>query len=811
MSQTEAMAKAFSERFAEDDQHRDGRSDLFKRIQKRDGMIVDFQKSKIADAIFKAAQSVGGRDRRLSDELADRVILYLRNRFEANLLNIEDVQDAVEKILIENGHARTVKAYILYRQERSRVRQLQSGKLDAADLRDIDDEGPGNAEVQVETSADRIVRWNRERIVNALVRETSISRKIARKIAQDIERQIVYAKIHRVTAALIRELVNAKLVEFGFEDERRLHTRLGVPRYDAERLLLSAETTHKSTTPAQSEAFLTSAISKQFAATRVLPKDVVDAHLSGEIHVHGMDRINRLDNFLLSPEYIKKFGALGQDGSPITAPPTDYNSLLDALVASLTILSMHTGGRVGLDAVNVLLAPEIAGRSEFERDQLAGDLIGRLVSETRRPGSHPLFLDLHLFWNVPQRLRDLPAEPLGDGASTEAYGYYELEARKFALSLLRACDAHSSRGFPLPGIRPVVHLEEHALTDGSADELLNASIQSIGLWGGPSFAVDRDKDTRLAPFGVWETAGQNALPWKVRGATVQTVTLNLPRAAYMAGGSDDKLHEHLSDALNTALKAHMAKHEFLDRLLGAGEDGPYQMLLARRDGESFLRPGTLRFGIGVVGLMEMAEIHLRQPFDSSSAPLKFILEVLAKLHLECKRYSARNGVSYVLTSNREIGVAARLAALDHETLFGGKTLNDNEATIPQRIVYSCGLPPYAPDDGAFLRTKHEGKYHRVVEGLISTNAHLNGKAFDATDLTSMLGRVIQETRNVEIQFSPEWTVCRDCSHVQPGIADYCASCHSSRVTRVTRADDFYRAFNRPVPPLAESVIRQLAG
>ena len=95
------------------------------RIMKRDGKIVIFDKEKIADAIFKAAESVGGSDKMIAGELADKIaaVLEQRSARQRNYIpTIEEVQDIVEKILIEEGHAKTAKAYILYRQERGKIR-----------------------------------------------------------------------------------------------------------------------------------------------------------------------------------------------------------------------------------------------------------------------------------------------------------------------------------------------------------------------------------------------------------------------------------------------------------------------------------------------------------------------------------------------------------------------------------------------------------------------------------------------------------------------------------------------------------------
>jgi len=93
------------------------------QIRKRDGRVMPFEKPKIADAIFKAAQAVGGEDRFLAEELASAVTDYLNRHFEAEVPGIEDIQDMVEKVLIETGHAKTAKAYILYRDRRAQTRR----------------------------------------------------------------------------------------------------------------------------------------------------------------------------------------------------------------------------------------------------------------------------------------------------------------------------------------------------------------------------------------------------------------------------------------------------------------------------------------------------------------------------------------------------------------------------------------------------------------------------------------------------------------------------------------------------------------
>ncbi|MBW2980246.1 vitamin B12-dependent ribonucleotide reductase [Candidatus Woesearchaeota archaeon] len=105
------------------------------KIKKRDGRIADFDPGKITLAIFKAAQSVGGKDMAIAEELGAKVLEELKKSGK-KVPSVEEVQDAVEKVLIEEGHAKTAKAYILYRQKRKELREAKSmiGVTDDIDL-----------------------------------------------------------------------------------------------------------------------------------------------------------------------------------------------------------------------------------------------------------------------------------------------------------------------------------------------------------------------------------------------------------------------------------------------------------------------------------------------------------------------------------------------------------------------------------------------------------------------------------------------------------------------------------------------------
>ena len=99
---------------------------MITEIIKRDGRRAPFRIEKITDAIFAAAQASGGQDYEMAQRLARQVVQLLDNENMITIPTVEQIQDTVEKVLVKNGHARTAKKYILYRNERTRAREMNT-------------------------------------------------------------------------------------------------------------------------------------------------------------------------------------------------------------------------------------------------------------------------------------------------------------------------------------------------------------------------------------------------------------------------------------------------------------------------------------------------------------------------------------------------------------------------------------------------------------------------------------------------------------------------------------------------------------
>ena len=99
---------------------------MFEMIKKRDGHLEAFDRLKIKNAIWKAAQAVNGTDEARSEQLTDEVVRLAEKRYGDTTPDVEGIQDIVEKVLIEAGHAKTAKAYILYREKRRGTREINA-------------------------------------------------------------------------------------------------------------------------------------------------------------------------------------------------------------------------------------------------------------------------------------------------------------------------------------------------------------------------------------------------------------------------------------------------------------------------------------------------------------------------------------------------------------------------------------------------------------------------------------------------------------------------------------------------------------
>lgn len=106
------------------------------KVKKRDGRVVKFDQQKITEAIYKAITAVSEEDGKLSQKLSNQVVKILNRRFEDKILDIENIQDVVEEILIQADLVEAAKAYILYREQRRKIRETVKATIESLGMVD---------------------------------------------------------------------------------------------------------------------------------------------------------------------------------------------------------------------------------------------------------------------------------------------------------------------------------------------------------------------------------------------------------------------------------------------------------------------------------------------------------------------------------------------------------------------------------------------------------------------------------------------------------------------------------------------------
>ncbi len=247
------------------------------KVRKRDGRLVDFDESKIADAIYKAACAVGGEDRFLSEELSGVVTLFLEKRYPGRVPQIEEIQDMVEKVLIETGHASTAKAYSLDRDRRARARDRVT----------VHAEGGGGAPLVGNPLRAVVTPWSKRRVQEALVREADLDEHVAAEVAARVEAKIFESSPERVATSQIRSLVEAELFLMGYSESVARQALVGLPRFDIDRLLRGhKECGWRPTGPQDLKRTVAETVLTQYALAEVYSAEVVNAHLDARIHVY---------------------------------------------------------------------------------------------------------------------------------------------------------------------------------------------------------------------------------------------------------------------------------------------------------------------------------------------------------------------------------------------------------------------------------------------------------------------------------------------------------------------------------------------
>ena len=651
----------------------------------------------------------------------------------------------------------------------------------------------------VRTSGEEAVRWNRRRIVEALIRETGIDEETAEAISREVEKQIVSSGISLLTTALIRELVDAKLIERGLEQARRLHARLGFPLYDVRQLIFhqNKENANVPHAPEGTSLALVEGIKREYALHDVFSREIGDAHVSGDLHLHGLGYIDRPYSAFQSLEYLKRFGLKLPHSVTVAGPARHAEVLLAHMVRFGASLQGHFAGVIGWDAVNLSFAPYLAGMGEREIEQFAQMLVYEFSQLTSSRGGQAIFTDIHLYWEVPAFLAELPAVGPGGKPTGRTFREYGEDSRKFARALMTVYREGDAAGKPFIFPRPILHITDEFFRTPGHEEFLEEVCGVAAAKGNPCFILDRGQGARIAPCGCMdfegETVGGAHEPWKRRCASIQNVTLNLPRLGYRSWERDDgRLFSLLDEVMALAAKAHVQKRDFIENLLSLGDAGPLAMLAMQNDGSPYLRMADATYFIGMTGLNELVQIRKGKSLHESEEAMAFGLSVIGHMKEEVEKLCGIHGMKFVLEQTPAETTAYRFARLDlkHFSPLPGRYVRGDLAKGEIYYTNSTHLHPAAPVD-PLTRIRMEGRFHPFFRAGAVTHIELGAAEPPAAVLAGLVVRAFRETQNNQIVFSPEFTSCAGCGATLRGLLEKCQHCGSEEVDGLARITQYY--------------------
>ncbi len=652
----------------------------------------------------------------------------------------------------------------------------------------------------VRTSEETISDWNREKIVEALLKETTIDEPTAEEISREVESIIRKSGIKFITAPLIREIVNAKLIEKGLENERKMHTRLGMPIYDVGNLILhpNKENANVPHGPEATNLTLAERIKKEYALLAVFSQEVSDAHMNGDIHIHDLGFVDRPYCSGQSVEYIKKFGLNFPHTLSMAKPARHPEVLLAHLVKFSAALQSNFAGAIGWDAVNIFFAPYIVGMSDKDLKQLAQMLVFEFSQQAVARGGQAIFSDLNLYWEIPKHFENTPAIGPGGEYTGKTYAEYEKEAQRFVWKLFEVYKEGDGSGRPFFFPKPIVHITEKFFkTDGHMDFLYHICDVAADK-GNTYFVFDRGETTKISEccrlsFKLERRDLEDAKrPWRMRYCALQNVSINLPRIAYLARKDDAKLFNLLTERFLLAVRAHKEKRAFLERLLSLGENGPLALLTMRRDGMPYLRFDIASHLIGMVGLNEMVQIHLGEQLHESKRALKFGLKVIAHMKLLADRISREEGMRIVLEQTPAESTSYRFARLDLRDFspFSGKIVKGNIAEGKVYYTNSTHLN-VGVRINPIERVTSEGIFHPLIEGGSISHIWLGESRPSKEAIADFVVKTFKYTTSDQIAFSPEFTTCNSCFKTSRGLKKKCDYCGSEDVDGITRITGYF--------------------
>ncbi len=574
---------------------------------------------------------------------------------------------------------------------------------------------------QVRTTDGHMVEWDRNIVVNQLVKETGlaarfhhkpgVTREEAQEIAKDTERRIRQLDLKFLSGPLIREMVNMILLERGHIEWRNVSTRVGTPVYDAcaidlgsgfeakdnANLQENAETSHKKKADKISK--------EQYLL--LLPPRLADLHLNGDLHIHDLEYMGtRAFCQDWDLRYFFYYGLM-PDGSgakaSVAGPAMKAEVAILHAVKALGSAQTNFAGGQGFYNFLTFLAPYFEGKSYKDIEQLMQMFVYEMTQMMVARGGQVVFSSVQLSPGVPKLWKDIPIVYKGkvhdgtNGTVKRTYGEFEREVRLGFAALMNVMLHGDNWGKPFNFPKPEISIEPDFMHE---DELFNRAHPELptydGLYTlafelaakfGTPYFDNQLPEYRGAGEGIScyqccayqfsanaeaDDSFEDKLHFKdgkhFSMGSWQVVTLNCPRAAYRANGDDKALFSDLKSLMDQAIKVFATKRQWMENII-ENDRMPFATQrpkdpITGKKGSIAVDIDSLVYTIGVVGINEMVQYHTGNQIHESKTAFKFAIRVMTELEMYARELGQRHGIEIALARTPAETTGQRFAVSD---------------------------------------------------------------------------------------------------------------------------------------------------
>lgn len=771
-------------------------------VKKRDGRISSFRQVKVINSIYRACRTLGSRDKKLARDLARQVEDFLKeNYLEGETLLTDNIARAIETVTKQTDHDSVGRIYSSHRRSKLaagrkiKVVKARKKKADSTDL----------ALMVVAESQAELHPWNRGKIVTFLVEGLKLSPARARRIAHDVEVRLLNSDLNQVTTGFIRELVDNELFKLGYGDRIRKQANMGVPVYDLEELIFAKSRENSNIASHNPEAVnlgIAEITLKQYALRHVFSAPVSQAHLSGRVHLHDLGYPVRVYCSSHSLEYLKKYGLKMDNLDIISAPARHARSLTGQLNTFLATMQAYYAGALGIGFINIFYAPFLVGLSADQIRQEAQQLIFSLSQSAFSRGGQALFLDANIHTGIPAHLENIPAIGPGGKYTGKTYREYRPQALAFARALMEVWRAGDAFGHIFAFPKLDFHINARTFQNPDEYELLKFACRIAGENGTPYFVFDRDEITLSACCRLRTKITDNYMlehPESMRFCGFQNVTINLPQAAYRAarrgGGSEERLWERfleeLEGAMDLAMRAHLEKKAFIERLMERPGLPLWEIGKPAADGRKYVDLETATYIIGLIGLNECVKFLTGRELHESDDSYRLGLRIVSQMFLKTKKLKEKTGLTVTLEESPAESAARRLAKVDlREYPEAAEVVKGNSE---QDEYYYTNSIHFAADAPISLieRIKGQSRFHSLIESGAIIHAFVGEARPSPESILKLVEKTWSNTKAAQLTISPEFTICQDCRRTGRGLKDHCGECGSDNVYGISRVVGYF--------------------